>query len=260
MHYSKKFIFNVFNLAIGCFISLSYADGKLDVPLKYEEKDNTVSDYKIYHAEVVKRHRLRNIEYSKYVDIRMLPTELSNAKTFGIATSNNKLIGNCNTVETGNEAAFKLIIVNENNHTFPIKTRATWMPENPGNISDSTIMGIDADNDCVRDDIERYIGKKYPRKDQQRQRKYLFQYAMWLGIFLKRSDWSIFTIRSISTNISKSAECVRRIHGIKGKVNQLLDDIFAEFHNTFPRSLRYIKNRGMLGGWAPREKLSVSCS
>lgn len=207
-------------------------------------------------AKVSKEYRTPHTQDLIYIDIKSLPTEITNTKTFGKAVSNSSLTNHCNSVETGNEAAFKILFINYNSYPIPIEKTASWIPIYPANNSKYSILGIDSDNDCIRDDIERYIGKMFPRKEHKRHRKYLFEYAKWLGIFLKGNPWNVETTRSISRNIGQAAECVRRIHGT---TSQLLDDIFAEFHNTFPRSFRYIKNRGLLGGWAPREKLSISC-
>lgn len=236
------------------------ADAIVGSPELEEYTDIIINGDRLVNPELVNNQRNTNREYPAYIDIRMLPTELSNHNNFGQAKSNAVLTGDCNLVETGYEAAFRTIILSDINFPIPFNQQASWMPEKPGAHSDKTIEGVDLDNDCVRDDIERYIGFKYPRKDQQKHRKYLFEYAKWLGIFIKRNDWSIRTIRSISANVSKIAECVRRIHGSNANTNQLLDEIFAEFHNTFSRSFRYIENRGLLGGWAPRERLTVSCS
>jgi len=165
----------------------------------------------------------------------------------------------CKAVETGNTAAFKTVLIPQKYYAIPIiNVHADWMPPEPSN-PDSTIVGIDSDGDCVRDDIERYIGKLFRDKDQQRKRKYLFEYAKWLGIFIKIRHWSIETTRTIYRNLYKAAECVRRIHGDRKETRALLDNLFAEFHNTHNRSVRYIRNNAKLGGWVTRENIPVSC-
>ena len=177
----------------------------------------------------------------------------------GLSISTSNLVRGCKAVETGDTAAFKTVLIPHKNYVIPIiDAHAEWMPPEPAN-PDATIAGIDSDFDCVRDDIERYIGKLFRNNDQQRKRKYLFEYAKWLGLFIKINHWSLETTRTIYQNIYKAAECVRRIHGNNKTTFYLLDNVFANFHNTHNRSVRYIKNNGKLGGWVTREKIRLSC-
>ncbi len=55
-----------------------------------------------------------------------------------------------------------------------------WLAPDPDkDDNDQTIEGIDVDNDCVRDDIENYIYRKYSGPGNIAKRKYLFEYAKW---------------------------------------------------------------------------------
>lgn len=169
------------------------------------------------------------------------------------------LTKNCEPVEYGSTAAFITLLIPNKNSMLPlIDIPAKWMPAMPNN-PDATIVGIDSDGDCVRDDIERYIGKLYREKGHKRIRKYLFEYVKWLGIFIKINHWSIDTTRTIYRNVYRASECVRRIHGDSKNTRALLDKLFANFHNTFDRSVRQIRNNAKLGGWVTREKIPVSC-
>lgn len=177
----------------------------------------------------------------------------------GIRSNTSSLISGCKPVEIGNTAAFSTAMITYRNIVIPIRNvNAAWMPPEPYN-PDLTINGVDSDGDCVRDDIERYIGMLFKDRNQQRLRKYLFEYAKWLGMFIKISHWSIETTRAIYRDIYGSAECVRRIHLDTIETRALLDNIFANVYNTHNRSVQYIKNNAKLGGWVTREKVAVSC-
>ena len=169
------------------------------------------------------------------------------------------LLDNCNHVEFGNQPAYFTVTIPLNEKFFPINGKARWLPPKPTANITTTIQGIDKDGDCVRDDIEHYIAKMYPKKSDQSTRKYLFEYARWLGEFLRISTWSVSTSQSIVTNQYKAAECFkRRVNDIE-ESTQILNKIFAQFHNTKSRSFRYIRNNTKLGGWSTREKISLNC-
>jgi len=133
----------------------------------------------------------------------------------------------------------------------------SWLPPHPGEKGEETIHGIDIDRDCVRDDIEHLIVKKFPKADQVQIRKYLFEYAIWLNEFLKPEITEV-TARGISNELAKSGLCVKQLVG-GGQSSLALKDMFAEFHNTYPRSYRYIDNIGVISGWTTREDLLFSC-
>ena len=174
-----------------------------------------------------------------------------------IQSSASGLTTGCNAVETGDTAAFTTTMIMVDDDIYPIGGKASWMPKELTN-GDSTMEGIDSDGDCVRDDIERYIGRQFKSKADKRKRKYLFDYAKWLGVF-STPNWSITTSRTIANEQFRASECVRRIHGDTRETSDLLDNLFAKFHNTEARSFRYIDNDVKLGGWATRERVSVSC-
>ena len=192
-------------------------------------------------------------------NIKIQPNLNTPSLDIGQRSSVVSLTSGCRAVETSNTAAFSTAIINYNKFIIPIKNiKASWIPPAPDN-PDATINGIDSDGDCVRDDIERYIGMLYKDKDQQYIRKYLFEYARWLGIFIKISYWSVETSRDIAKEQFKASECVRDIHGHSLETDKLLDRIFSNFYNTLARSKHYIANNSRLGGWSTRENIYVSC-
>ena len=87
----------------------------------------------------------------------------------------------------------------------------------------------------------------------------MFEYAKWRGIFLKYSDLSTTTAKEVSRNLYKASECVRLELNDDAKSQEILDQVFAKFHDTFLRSTRFIVNNALLGGWSTRERITVSC-
>ncbi len=163
----------------------------------------------------------------------------------------------CNPVEYGGSAPF-LTAVAPLNGFYVIQGAAEWLPPLPGSSGNGTIAGIDADGDCIRDDIEHYIARKFNQQSQQKLRKYLFEYTVWMNHFLTL-DISVDAAKTSSNNMAAAGECVDQILGNHTETKTVLDDLFAQFHNTFPRSNRYIDNLSQLGGWTTRETITVSC-
>ena len=169
----------------------------------------------------------------------------------------------CNPVEAGGdveESRKAVVIYLDDELFFPIpiiKYVSPWLPQDPGAAGDTTIAGVDADNDCVRDDIEHYIVSLYPKHSDSRNRKYLFEYAKWLGAQLE-SNIDEETAKTISRELSSAGRCVTQI--LENDAREALDNVFAHFHNTDARSLRYIGGLSNLAGWTTREAISVvSC-
>lgn len=137
---------------------------------------------------------------------------------------------------------------------------ASWVPPAPPSPN-TTIAGVDSDGDCVRDDIERYITDKYPRKSDYLVRENLFRYAIWLQRFINLPPVipSIHAKVAI-TNMRIAEQCVKNILGneVGGDV---LSNLFAQFHNTWPRSDLYVSNMvNYISGWTTRDDPVISCN
>lgn len=164
----------------------------------------------------------------------------------------------CNPVEYGEATPFVSTVISLDDDFYTLQREAEWLPPDPGSEGKSTIAGIDADGDCVRDDIERYIARLLPSGDQIKARQYMFEYANWRGRFLQ-TGLSQASIKEIARNLYKSGECVRRILNDPAQSRILFDKVFSKFHDTFPRSYKYIENNALLGGWSTREDITVAC-
>lgn len=158
--------------------------------------------------------------------------------------------------QTNESPPFTAAVVDLPPLTF-IVGRASWLspyPENP----DVTIEGVDAKRDCVRDDMEHYIAKKFRRSDQHRLRKYLYEYIAWMSRLMYK-NLSVNTGKTSFNNIAALGKCVLQIMKDDRLADEVLEDLFGEFHNTYPRSHRYVDNLPRIGGWTNREKISMSC-
>lgn len=167
----------------------------------------------------------------------------------------NTMRAGCATPQSDTSAPYPTAVVDLDTF-FIIQSRAAWLPPYPKNPN-STIHGVDSDGDCVRDDIEHYIAKKYRGKGQYKLRKYLYEYAAWMDRYLI-SGLSVNTAKTSFNNMAAAGECISRIIGDKETVDAA-DDLFAKFHNTISRSKRYIENLRQTAGWTTREKITVSC-
>lgn len=158
----------------------------------------------------------------------------------------------------GPGVAYPVITVDLDGY-YTIVAKANWLPPRISQTeSQLTIHGIDADDDCVRDDIEHYIARKYASAEQQKIRNYLFEYAVWLNQFLV-SNITDDQARTVYKNLYLSARCVIQELGSSYKTDEVFDDLFAEFHDTWPRSDRYVENGTRVSGWVTREELLVRC-
>lgn len=164
----------------------------------------------------------------------------------------------CNEVESGNPIPYPQTTVSLTGKFYRFKGKSDWLPPDPGEAGKSTIEGLDSDGDCVRDDIERVIAELLPYSNQVMARKYMFEYAKWRGQFLK-DGLSEEDYMEISRNLYISGECV--LQNLEDDIDStdLFDKVFSKFHNTYPRSYRYIDNNVLLGGWTTREDIIVTC-
>ena len=165
----------------------------------------------------------------------------------------------CQEPEYGDMVPFPGAMVNLDTAFLPIKGRAKWLPKDPGPAGKTSIEGIDTDGDCVRDDIEIFIATKYPNSDQQMARKYLFEFAKYLGLFL-HPDLTRTMAGYYAQKMYISTECARRELKNKPTTRKELDMIFAKFHNTLDRSYRYIHNNELLGGSSSQTPDEIDCA
>jgi hypothetical protein len=133
------------------------------------------------------------------------------------------------------------------------------LPPDPKKAGKRTLLGIDSDNDGVRDDIQRYIYFTYP--DEEKVRSALTQVALqWQGLLSQANDPEAAYFHT--TKMMRHGECLDYMKGrIAGKMIAALD---AEVLNTRERSIAYINHSKSLGGamisGAPLKEWKNSCA
>jgi len=278
-----------FFIALPMLLFLSGVSAKnsvelLKLPIEYESVEENIlivspDQNKIYSvgAEPVLGLEPKAIILKYVDDIHVDPTP-GGVVNYNIKANNsiqidpdtlqvNGLLSFCNPVEFEYVIRYEkttTVIYLDDFYIIPGKREipADWLPPKLGIDTPRgmvSIEGIDEDGDCVRDDIEHYIASQYSRKVDKHKRKYLFEYAKWMGMYLNDINITVSSARSISIQLYRSAECVRRIHGDTAKTQDLLDNLFANYLNTWPRSYRYLNSDKRLNGWKTRESIYVSC-
>ena len=117
------------------------------------------------------------------------------------------------------------------------------LPPDPGEAGKQTVLGIDSDNDGVRDDIQRYIYFTYPNEPNIRSA--LTQMARKSqGWFTP--DLSEEAAYDISVESGTAAECLWYVGG--ENANELRKSLKAEILNTLARSRQYLEYDKLLAG------------
>jgi hypothetical protein len=119
------------------------------------------------------------------------------------------------------------------------------LPPDPGEEGKQTLLGIDSENDGVRDDIQRYIYFTYPRDEKLR-----------LALFQIARDHQDAMLHSADPEISyenvkklnRSRLCLYYLKGGVHSAMNIQDALFAEIHNTKERSQAYLKFNNNLAG------------
>jgi predicted polyphosphate/ATP-dependent NAD kinase len=109
----------------------------------------------------------------------------------------------------------------------------------------SELLGVDLNNDGVRDDVERYIDATYP--DSERTRAGLRQYAKRVQEALVTTEDKV-AARAIADNAGRAQDCLRYILGSWGEVSDVRGELMVQILNTDARSRAYITYDALLGG------------
>jgi len=117
------------------------------------------------------------------------------------------------------------------------------VPPDPGEKGKQTLMGIDSDDDGLRDDIQRYIYLTYP--DQPNVRSALRQYALSLQ---KTVDPNRIagTGRVIADEKGLAMECVN--YFMRDQLYDVTQRLKAEVINTYERTKKYLAYDKELSG------------
>jgi len=133
------------------------------------------------------------------------------------------------------------------------------LPPDPGKAGKETLLGIDADKDGVRDDIQRYIYFTYP--DDKKLRLALTYYAKeFQGVLKDANDREACYNHAIK--MDRHVECLFYLKGEEAV--DICNALRAEILNTRERSMAYIMYSDNLGGRiimsTPQKEWKNSCS
>jgi len=135
------------------------------------------------------------------------------------------------------------------------------LPPDPGKDGKLTLLGIDSDDDGIRDDIQRYIYFTYP--DDKKLRLGLAYYAKeFQGVLADANDREASYEHAIQ--IVRHRECLWYIKEMDEEVIETLNALLAEILNTRERSIAYITYSNNLGGKiirrSPQTEWKDSCA
>lgn len=116
-------------------------------------------------------------------------------------------------------------------------------PNHPGKAGKETLLGIDKDNNGVRDDIQIYIAATYP--DEEAVRLALTEIAKQYQIVLMQTDIPDTALNN-AIKMERNSECLWAIKGESAM--DIGSALHAEIFNTKTRSIEYIKFSDSLGG------------
>ncbi len=119
------------------------------------------------------------------------------------------------------------------------------LPPDPGVAGKQTLLGIDSDNDGVRDDVQRYIFIRYP--NDKKLRLALTEIAKNYQELLPDSADPDAAYTHV-TKLHRSRACLYYIQGGVRNAIDILDGLHAEILNTKERSVRYLGFSNSLAG------------
>ncbi len=123
------------------------------------------------------------------------------------------------------------------------------LPPDPGEAGKATLLGIDSDNDGVRDDIQRWIELNYPNSAKKRMA--LRQYSKAMNDALANASDKRASINN-AYKTGYAQECLfyiyRELEGTARPAYKINDQLLAEFLNTQDRSTAYLNYNSQLGG------------
>lgn len=109
------------------------------------------------------------------------------------------------------------------------------LPPDPGEAGEQSLVGIDSDNDGVRDDFQRYVAYVFPNNDEARAAAH--QYGSSMQVLMTSSETSSDD-ESVAKAVLAGDYCLMSIFGVRA-AHQLHDDLKRRFLNTSDRQAFY---------------------
>lgn len=116
-------------------------------------------------------------------------------------------------------------------------------PPAPGTAGDATLLGVDTDNDGVRDDVERWINKKNLLSNQ---RSVLITFAKHL-----QSRTQVSQDRATSNTLTRKIlnyDYCMKLQFSPAQLKKLTADVQIEQYNTRERLIEWARTQGNFGG------------
>jgi hypothetical protein len=120
------------------------------------------------------------------------------------------------------------------------------LPPDPGEAGKTDLLGMDVDQNGVRDDIDRYIVFSFP--DSEKKREGLKQSARYLNAYLRDREDKGKTRENGAANEKAMACLIHVFNGDLDARDKADEEMTAQFLNTPARSLAYRKADGQMGG------------
>lgn len=118
------------------------------------------------------------------------------------------------------------------------------LPPDPGEAGKMTLVGIDSDNDGVRDDVQRWIAIEYP--NSAKTKAALMQYSKAELIFLLQTNK--VDARNATEASGHAQACVFYVLGVSQQSIEVMSKLTAQILNTQSRSRAYNKADSYLSG------------
>ena len=165
------------------------------------------------------------------------------------------LAANCEPLVAESRTA--VAVVSLGDEIFVIPSEVGDLPPYPAGGGKEGLHGVDINKNCVRDDIEHYVFKKYGAEDQEKLRLNLYAHAIWLN-FLLIDEISDKTAQAIARQNIKTGKCLDSILGeAEGALAR--GDLFAQIHNTVQRTGAYFDSQEALSGYIINSDVTGPC-
>jgi len=157
-----------------------------------------------------------------------------------------RVAADCEAVNTEGKKAATLLPLDDELYVIPITV--TGLPPMPRpDVIDRTVLGVDMNKNCVRDDVEHFIFDGYGENDQATLRKHMYEHAIWLRFYLIENI-SERTLNAVARQLLKTGLCLNKQMG-SSEGQRAQTEIFALLHNTEARTNRYFANEDILDGF-----------
>ena len=120
------------------------------------------------------------------------------------------------------------------------------VPPDPGEAGRQTLEGVDADNDGVRDDVQRHIILLYPGNAPVRNA--LTQFAKANQDFIGESDSPEDRLLQVVADRHAASDCLNHVTGRPAIALALAQDLRSVLLNTQARSTAYVNADSRLSG------------